>query len=44
MVEMRFLFQVSDISHIDLVLMKLRSVDGVFDARRMVAGKGSKKK
>ena len=44
MVEMRFLFQVSDISHIDLVLKKLRSVDGVFDARRMVAGKGSKKK
>ena len=37
MVEMRFLFQVSDISHIDLVLKKLRSVDGVFDARRMVA-------
>ena len=44
MVEMRFLFQVSDISHIDLVLKKLRSIDGVFDARRMVAGKGSKKK
>ena len=40
MVEMRFLFQVSDISHIDLVLKKLRSIDGVFDARRMVAGKG----
>ena len=44
MVEMRFLFQVSDIAHIDLVLKKLRSVEGVFDARRMVAGKGSKKK
>ena len=44
MVEMRFLFLVSDISHIDLVLKKLRSIDGVFDARRMVAGKGSKKK
>ena len=44
MVEMRFLFQVSDISHIDLVLKKLRSVDGVFDARRMVAGAGSRKK
>ena len=44
MVEMRFLFQVSDISHIDLVLKKLRSIDGVFDARRMVAGAGSRKK
>ena len=44
MVEMRFLFQVSDIAHIDLVLKKLRSVDGVFDARRMVAGAGSRKK
>ena len=43
MVEMRFLFQVSDISHIDLVLKKLRSVDGVFDARRMVAGKAQKR-
>ncbi len=36
MVEMRFLFQVSDISHIDEVLDKLRNVEGVFEARRMV--------
>lgn len=45
MVEMRFLFQVSDINHIDIVLSKLRGIEGVFDARRMVpkAGGGKKK-
>ena len=45
MVEMRFLFQVSDIAHIDIVLGRLRDVEGVFDARRMVpkAGGGKKK-
>ncbi len=36
MVEMRFLFQVSDISHIDAILAKLKSLEGVFDARRMI--------
>ena len=36
MVEMRFLFQVSDVTHIDIVLAKLRGIEGVFDARRMV--------
>lgn len=44
MVEMRFLFQVSDIKHIDLVLSKLRGVEGVFDARRMLPGESGKKK
>ncbi|WP_080799868.1 RelA/SpoT family protein [Arabiibacter massiliensis] len=43
MVEMRFLFQVSDINHIDVVLAKLRGVEGVFDARRMVPSVGKKK-
>lgn len=45
MVEMRFLFQLSDINHIDIVLSKLRGIEGVFDARRMVpkAGGGKKK-
>ena len=45
MVEMRFLFQVSSINHIDIVLSKLRGIEGVFDARRMVpkAGGGKKK-
>ncbi len=36
MVEMRFLFQVSDITHIDIILGKLKALEGVFDARRMV--------
>ena len=45
MVEMRFLFQLSDVKGINLVLAKLRNVSGVFDAHRMVAGsQGSKKK
>ncbi|MCL2756695.1 MAG: bifunctional (p)ppGpp synthetase/guanosine-3',5'-bis(diphosphate) 3'-pyrophosphohydrolase [Coriobacteriia bacterium] len=36
--DMRFLFEVSEISHIDRVLADLRSVDGVVDARRMLPG------
>ena len=44
MVAMRFLFQVSDIAHIDIVLNRLRDVEGVFDARRMVPKAGSGKK
>lgn len=44
MVEMRFLFQVSDINHIDVVLSKLRGIEGVFDARRMVPKTGGSKK
>lgn len=44
MVEMRFLFQVSDINHIDIVLSKLRGIEGVFDARRMVPTVNSSKK
>ena len=44
MVEMRFLFQVSDINHIDIVLSKLRGIS-VFDARRIVSkASGGKKK
>lgn len=43
MVEMRFLFQVSDISKIDRILTKLQAVEGVFDARRMIPGASVKK-
>lgn len=39
MVEMRFLFQVSDISSIETITKKLSTVEGVFDARRMVPNK-----
>ena len=44
MAEMRFLFQVSDIKHIDIILNKLHSIEGVFDARRMLPGETGKKK
>ncbi|WP_165043149.1 bifunctional (p)ppGpp synthetase/guanosine-3',5'-bis(diphosphate) 3'-pyrophosphohydrolase [Adlercreutzia sp. ZJ138] len=44
MVEMRFLFQVSDINSIEIVLDKLRRIEGVFDARRMVPGVSKKAK
>ena len=39
MVEMRFLFQVSDVSIIETIIKKLSTVEGVFDARRMVPNK-----
>ncbi len=37
-VEMRFLFQVGSVESIESILMKLLSVDGVFDAHRMTPG------
>ena len=44
MVEMRFLFQVSDIAYIDKITSKLRSIEGIFEARRMLPGEASRKK
>ena len=44
MVEMRFLFQVSDVSSIETILRKLRSIDGVFEAHRLVPGETARKK
>lgn len=44
MVEMRFLFQVSDVRAIDTILTKLVGVEGVFDAHRMMPGDTGKKK
>lgn len=44
MVSMRFRIQISEISFIDTVLKKLRSVNGVFDARRMIAGAQNSRK
>lgn len=35
-VDMRFLFEVSDLGKIDVILSRLKSLDGVFDARRML--------
>ena len=37
-VEMRYLFQVSQVSNIENILESLRKIDGVFDARRMLPG------
>ncbi len=44
MVEMRFLFQVSDVASIDKILKKLLTVEGVFDAHRMLPGDTAHKK
>lgn len=41
MVEMRFLFQISETAAIQRVLDKLQTVEGVFDAHRMMPGKAS---
>ncbi len=43
MVEMRFLLQVSDTASIERILNKLKSVEGVFDAHRMMPKTTSKK-
>ncbi len=37
-VRMRFLFQVSDVEHVQDVLQRILNVDGVFEARRMNPG------
>ncbi len=39
MVEMRFLFQVSDLAAIDRLIKSLAELEGVFDAHRMVRGR-----
>lgn len=44
MVEMRFLFQVSDISAIDVIIQNLRGIEGVFDAHRQISREQSKNK
>ena len=44
MVSMRIRIQISDITFIDVVLKKLRTVNGVFDAHRMIAGEQNVRK
>lgn len=44
MVEMRFLFQISDTTAIERILNRMRAVEGVFDARRMMPGTTASKK
>lgn len=40
-VEMRFLFEVSDFSNIDFIIARISELDGVFDARRLLPGEAS---
>ena len=44
-VRMRYLFQVSDVGHVDDILARILDVEGVFEARRMFPGEyvGSRK-
>lgn len=44
MVEMRFLFQVSDVAAIDKIIGKMGAVEGVFDAHRMMPGDVARRK
>jgi GTP pyrophosphokinase len=37
-VEMRYLFEVSEIGHIEKILRELRGIEGVIDARRTMSG------
>lgn len=43
-VEMRFLFQVSETAFIEKILRELRAIEGVFDARRMLPGETTRKR
>ncbi len=43
-VEMRFLFEVSEIAHVEKILRDLRAVEGVIDARRMLPGEVVRKR
>ena len=37
-VRMRFLFEVSDVGHVEEILQRLLTIDGIFEARRMYPG------
>jgi GTP pyrophosphokinase len=43
-VDMRFLFEIGEMSRLDALLRDVRRVDGVFEARRMLPGEGTQKK
>lgn len=44
MVEMRFLFEISDLTKIDKSLNEIEKIDGVFEAKRMMSGQHPVKK
>jgi GTP pyrophosphokinase len=43
-VDMRFLFEIGEMGRLDALLRDVRQVEGVFEARRMLAGEASTKK
>ncbi|HEY5539841.1 MAG TPA: bifunctional (p)ppGpp synthetase/guanosine-3',5'-bis(diphosphate) 3'-pyrophosphohydrolase [Coriobacteriia bacterium] len=43
-VDMRFLFELGDLSRLDNILREMRRVEGVFEARRMMPGEATQKK
>ena len=43
-VEMRYLFEVSEIAHIEKILRELKDIEGVIDARRAMSGEISRKR
>jgi GTP pyrophosphokinase len=42
LVEMRFLFEIGEMSRLDALLRDVRNVSGVFEARRMLPGEATK--
>jgi GTP pyrophosphokinase len=43
-VDMRFLFEIGEMTRLDALLREVRNVEGVFEARRMLAGEATSKK
>jgi len=43
-VEMRYLFEVSEIAHIEKILRELKTIEGVIDARRNMSGEVVRKR
>ncbi len=44
MVEMRFLFEISDLTKIEKSLNEIEKIEGVFEAKRMMSGQHPVKK
>jgi GTP diphosphokinase / guanosine-3',5'-bis(diphosphate) 3'-diphosphatase len=44
LVDMRFLFELGDLSRLDSILREMRGVEGVFEARRMMPGEAGQKR
>jgi len=44
LVDMRFLFELGDLTRLDHILRELRTSEGVFEARRMQPGEGTQKR